>query len=145
MPLFMPALPHHDPLNVIASREQINARHAELEAAPIQVFDFMIDCDERSERRMRNTLERWDDLELLPGVVELVEINGVPTKVINWTMADNSVEQLTKSMLENVFEEMLRKRTQRAAVLFAKSKSLKSNSATTLRDIDNAESWLTPL
>src|SRR5690606_23989697 len=106
MPLFMPALPHHDPLSVIASREQISARHAELEAAPIQVFDFMIDCDERSERRMRNTLEHWDDLGLLPGVVELVEINGVPTSVINGTMSATYVEQLTITMLESLVEEV---------------------------------------
>ena len=133
----MPQLQKHDPLNVPATLEQINAKHKELESSPVLVFGVSLDCDERAEMRMRNTIEHWDDLPLQDGVIE--EIEG--TKVVVWTMGDNSIATFNKPVLETVFAEMLKQRAIRATALFSALRQLKADPTTTLRNIQNPSAW----
>lgn len=136
----MPLLAPFDPLNVPANHDQISSRYRDLEASPVVVFGLLLDCDDRSEIRMRNTLDYWDDLDLEPGVIE-EHGDARSGKVVVWKMGDNSLEPLTKNMLSEFLNEMLKQRAIRGTILFAALQRFKANPATTLRDIEKLSNW----
>lgn len=139
----MPVLQTHDPFARLATRDEINARHRELEISPIVVFGEPFDCDEKSEIRMRDAIAYWDTRPLEPGVFEEREINGVTSRVIIWTKGDNTLIELSKDMLIAVYHEMLHQRSVRGAVLFARLRQFKANPNTTFREIMTDSNWLT--
>jgi hypothetical protein len=138
----MPVLQAHDPFTRVATRDEINARHRELEISPIMVFGELFDCDEKSEIRMRDSIAYWDTRPLESGVFEERELNGVLYRVIIWTKGDNTLVDLTKELLIAIYHEMLHQRSVRGAVLFAKLRQFKNNPDTTLRQIMDSNNWL---
>lgn len=128
-----------DPFDRLATNEEINAKRAELEVSPILVNGIKLDCDERSEIRMRDAIAYWDSRIIEPGVFEERKLqNGQKYNVIIWTLADNSSVELTKADLAHVFNEMLIARTNRAAVLFARARKYKTNGITVRHLMDTA-------
>jgi hypothetical protein len=114
-----------DPLDNPATPMQIRDRHRELEIMPIEVFGILMDADERSEKRIQDAVEAFDDLPLEPGVVE--EING--TKVILWKAADNSTHALDKATLKRVTKELVKQRAIRGTTLFKQLQLFKNTGA----------------
>lgn len=129
-----------DPLDRLATNDEINLRHRELEISPINVADYQFDCDEKSEIRMRDAINYWDYRPLEPGVFEDREIDGVTQRVIVWTLADNTTHALTRVQLSDVFNAMLIARSNRGAVLFARARRFKSEGVT-LRQLQDENSW----
>lgn len=129
-----------DPLDRLATHEEINARHRELEISPIQVGELEFDCDEKSEIRMRDAIAFWDFRPLQSGVFEDREIEGQTRRVIVWTLADNSTHALTKTELSDTFTAMLIARSNRGAVLFSRARKFKSDGIT-LRQLLDMASW----
>ena len=120
----------------VSQRARINAIRDQLEVAPIEITysglfgstTIALDCDERSELRMRDTIDNWLSL-------------GVST--IDWVLADNSTEQVSLPGLSSVFSKMIEARTQRALALHNYARGLKA----TLPVADNsvifeAGSWV---
>lgn len=130
-----------DPNMRMATRDEINDKHRELEIAPVMVFGEPFDCDERSEIRMRDAIAYWDLRPLEPGVFEEREIEGVVTKIVIWTKGDNTFIELTREQLGAIFNEMLAQRAVRGAILFASLRRFKDNPNTTLRDISDPANW----
>lgn len=126
----MPVLPTHDPLNVPATHEQINAMRDLLEGAPVYVGEILIDIDERSEKRLQDAIELWDDLEV---------------ETLDWTMGDNSVIAVTKEDLIYLLNEAKIARGVRALQLHNITRQMKASGTTTLRDLENLKEQFTPV
>lgn len=129
-----------DPLDRLATHDEINARHRELEISPILVGDGEFDCDEKSEIRMRDAITFWDHRPVAPGVFEDREIHGDTRRIILWTLADNTVRAFTKEQLASVFNAMLIARSNRGAVLFTRARKFKVEGVM-LRDLRTREVW----
>lgn len=116
----MPVLPTHDPLAIPATREQVNAIRDILEGAPVTVDGQLIDIDERSEKRLQDAIELWDDLE---------------TETLEWTMGDNTTVAVTKADLVYLLGEAKVARGRRAMSLHTEARAFKQSPGTTLRDL----------
>ena len=115
-----------DLLDVPATNEQINERHRELEVMPVMVFGNLMDANERSEKRIQDAIEAFDDLPLHTNVIE--EVDGV--KYIRWKDAMNVSRPMTKEALIAVKVELIKKRAIRATALFAQLQEFKSTGCT---------------
>lgn len=129
----MPQLPTHDPLAVPAGHDEIHQRWLELEAAPVMAQGHLVDFDERSEKRMVDTVEQWDSLPEVPGAVVVEE--GV--KRVHWRMADNTAVPFSESELLAFLLAARAARAVRGAALFAQAQAFKADPATTRRDLAN--------
>jgi len=117
----VPRLPKYDPLDVPASKEDINRLRDELEVAPVTVLGHYIDFDEKSEKRMVDAIALWDELG---------------EEVLAWTMADNSEVQLSKPQLEDILVAARIARGTRALALHQRAKQFKAQGGT-LRDLQD--------
>lgn len=115
-----------DLLAVPATIDQINERHRELEVMPVVVYGNLMDANERSEKRIQDAIEAFDDLPLHVGVIE--EIDGV--KYIQWKDAANVSHPMTKDTLTAVKVELVKQRAIRATVLFGQLQEHKINGCT---------------
>lgn len=115
-----------DLLAVPATNDQINERHRELEVMPVMVYGNLMDANERSEKRIQDAIEAFDDLPLHAGVIE--EIDGV--KHIRWKDAANVSHPMTKEALIAVKAELIKQRAIRATTLFGQLQEFKSTGAT---------------
>lgn len=129
----MPQLAAFDPKDKPATQEEIHSRWLELEAAPVVAQGHLVDFDERSEKRMVDTVEQWDSLPEVPGAVVVEE--GM--KRVRWRMADNTAVPFALSELVAFLQEAKTARAARAAVLFAQAQAFKADPATTQRDLAN--------
>ena len=125
-----------DPMERLATSEEIKSFHRELEQSPIIVFGYLLDCDERSELRMRDALSTWDARPVQSGMFE--DLNGV--RVIYWTLGNNNVIPINKNQLQSFFDEMLIQRAIRGANLYRRYRELKS-SGCTLRELNDPSTW----
>lgn len=119
-----------DLLAVPATIDQINERHRELEVMPVMVYGNLMDANERSEKRIQDAIEAFDDLPVHANVVEMVGAE----KIIKWKDAGNNSHPLNKAALIAVKAELIKQRAIRATVLFAQLQEYKANGCT-LRDL----------
>jgi Domain of unknown function (DUF4376) len=118
----LPQLPQHDPLNVPATRQQINNLRDELEAAQVVVNGVPVDIHERAEKRIQDAIDMWDAL-------------GQAT--LSWTMGDNSEVPLDKQGLIDLLASAKQARALRGLSIHVSAKVFKGNSQTSLRDLEN--------
>ena len=117
----MSVLAKHDPLkDRIATRELINETRDRLESIPIPVAGYLVDCDEISDKRMKETIDNWDFLQL---------------ESITWIMANNEPVVMTKAEMESIYTGMRQARVFRGAQIHRDSRLFKNNPATTERDL----------
>lgn len=125
-----------DPLDRPATNEEVKQKHLELEQSPIEVFGVLLDCDERSELRMRDAISTWDERPLQPGMFE--EVNG--ETVIYWTLGNNQVVPINKPTLQSFYAEMLKQRAIRGANLYRRYRQIKSDGCT-IRELMDDSFW----
>jgi Domain of unknown function (DUF4376) len=131
-----------DPLDRIVTSEEVNQRQLELELAPIDVFGVVIQCDDRSEKFMRDALDTWDVRGIEPGVFEDVGLPGAEVRVIYWKSASNELTPVTKEQLQALYTQMRINRAVRAQKIWARAQQFK-NALPTYRTLITDESWLT--
>jgi hypothetical protein len=136
----MPSLSKYDPLDRPATVAEIKDIHRRLETSPVMVRGFSLDCDEKSEIRMRDALAYWDSRPLEPGVFEEALIDGAPRRFIYWTLGDNSIGTFYKEELESLYSDMLLERAKRGAILFGSFRRFKTEGAN-LRALQDPEFW----
>lgn len=115
-----------DPLDSAATADEIKQKHRELETQPVLVFGTLLDADERSEKRIEDSIIAFDDLPLEAGLVEIID----GEKVIFWKDAQNNSSPLTKVALQTVLAELIKQRAIRATALFKQVQELKVAGAT---------------
>jgi hypothetical protein len=124
-----------------ATSAQVQDLLVQFEIAPIEIFGSVIDCDDRSEKLMRDALASWD-VRALDGEWFRTEYNGDEhVRVLRWKLTDNSLVQFTKEQLLLVYNHMLLARAARGQQLWIKAQEYKSNPPF-LADIDTIEKWL---
>jgi len=125
----MPSLQPYDALaHQQADRDDINAARDRMEIAPIQVGQYLVDCDPKSEARMVNALK----------VFATIAAKGT----LDWTMADNQGVALTRAQLEAIYNDMITARAVRSAQLHARATEIKGRlPGVTMRDIE-PENWV---
>lgn len=101
--------------------QAVNPVRDRLEAAPVRVDGYLIDIDERAEKRMADALGLWSELGF----------QGIP-----WVLADNSELIITKPQLQRFYDEGRRLRAIRSLQLHAESRALKNDLSTSPADID---------
>lgn len=108
-------------------RAAINRLRDSFESSPVLVnATHLIDADEKSEARMKNAILLWDIL-------------GQET--IAWTLADNSVVDLSKDELQTVYDGMIQTRGIRGLVLHQYAATLKSQLPNLAEGWDNQANW----
>lgn len=125
-----------DPLEREATNTEVKERHLQLEQAPIEVFGVILDCDERSELRMRDAIATWDERPEQPGMFET--LNG--ETVIYWTLGNNQVIPINKQTLQSFYNEMVRQRAIRGANLYRRYRQIKSDGCT-IRELMDDGFW----
>lgn len=120
-----------DLLAVPATIDEINNRHRELEVMPVMVYGTLMDANERSEKRIQDAIEAFDELPLHGNTVEM--LNG--EKVINWKDTNNVSHPLNKESLIAMKAELIKQRAIRATALFAQLQEYKANGCT-LRELE---------
>lgn len=103
------------------------------EIAPVDTSFGVFDSDERSDARMAGSIKHFETLPTLTADNKLV-----------WKKADNSKIALTKTELEQVYDEIQTKRASRGAILHIKAEQFLQTSPipdkSFLKILDN---WLT--
>lgn len=108
----MPSLGSHDPLAAIqVSRERITEVRDQMEVAPVEVQGLTVDCREKDEKRMVDTLDQWD----------LV----APEGTISWVLANDEVQAFTKTELQSLLDGLRQVRAVRSAKLHTRARELK--------------------
>ena len=130
-----------DPLDRIVTSDEINARQIELELSPIEVFGMVLQCDDRSEKFMRDAIDTWDARALEPGVFEEAGPPGNTHRVIFWKSALNEFTPITKDQLVAIYGQMKVNRAVRAQKIWARAQQFKTT-PTTLRTLNTDEAWL---
>ena len=123
---------------VFVSAYQIREKRDELELLPISVSGFVIDCDTKSEMRMRDCLDAWDILPFTAGQFE--DVGG--EKTVFWVLANNTKVGLTKQQLEDVYTGMLQARAVRGAKIFAAYQAFKVRTDVTLEELNDSSNWV---
>lgn len=114
-----------DPLDELATKEQITQARDRVEEFPILTSFGLMDADQaKSEKRMRGAIESWDLL-------------AIPQ--INWIRADNTEVLLTKENLLQVLDEVLSKRAIRALVIHSQARAMKQGGTVTQKELLNWE------
>lgn len=93
------------------TREQIRRKRESLEQAPVWVNGFLVDCDAESERRMNDVIDSWHDLQ-----------HTLVGNYVQWRMADNVIEGLSRSDLIDLLRGMRTARALRTDLLHAKQR-----------------------
>lgn len=90
-----------DPDNNPLSRKELAKKRDQLEQAPVEVTVtgqvYLFDCDDRSRQRMQRALDHWDALDH-------TLVNGH----IQWTLADNTILDLSQGQLKQVLVDIER-------------------------------------
>lgn len=131
-----------DPQDRIVTHDEVKTKQLELELSSIEVFGVLIDCDDRSEKFMRDALETWDVREVEPGVFEDMGIPGELQRVLWWKDANNQFAPITKDMLQAMYDGMKVQRAARAQKIWAKAQFFKLN-LPTLRVLNDVQQWIT--
>ena len=109
----MPSLGKHDPLCFCkVTRERINQVRDASDKAPISLPAGVFDFDGKSEMRMKDTLDYWQEIGL--------------QDTVRWTMADDTEQTFTQDELRVIFHDLVAGRARRALVLHNKAKAFKS-------------------
>lgn len=100
---------------IATQRALINTIRDELEVAPVTITvtkgTYLIDCHEKADIRMANALLLWSSL-------------GVTT--LPWTMADNSVVDITETDLQEIQTAVIAARGLRSLQLHGYATGLKA-------------------
>lgn len=123
---------------VYANSNEIRNKWLQMEAAPVEVAGYMLDCDPKSTDRMAGCLTAWDSLPLEPGQVE--ETAGV--RRVYWTLADNAKVGFTKAELQSVMDALLLARAVRGSRVYAAFQRLKVRNDVTHEELNNALTWV---
>ncbi|MCW7551070.1 DUF4376 domain-containing protein [Endozoicomonas gorgoniicola] len=127
----MPSLGKHDPLSQRqADKSLINQTRDRLDNEPVLVSGVLIQCNDESLHRLRETIEFFDDLKQDDGTV-------------SWKLADNGLLPCNREELQTLMIETRKARALRFSRLHARANEFKqqidSGQTVTLRDI--AGSW----
>ncbi|MFS1522773.1 DUF4376 domain-containing protein [Microbulbifer sp. 2304DJ12-6] len=111
----MPKLPEYDPLNVPASREQINTWRRTQEEAPLFVGGFQLDVDQDSLHRLQLRIHNWEQ---------------IGTANVAWMTADNHQVWLTKDDLGKLYAHAMTEKARRSSVLHDTAQQFKRDGVT---------------
>lgn len=108
-----------NPLNVLATWDEIRTRRDEIELLPITLDSGLVfDYDTKAMQRFERAIAQFNTL---PTVV-----NGV----LGWKLADNTVAFYTQAQLIAIKQELDTKQAQRAATIFVRAEQLAGESRT---------------
>lgn len=118
-----------NPLNKVATWEQIKAKRNEIELMPITLDDGRVfDYDKDAMDRFDRAIESFDSLPTLA--------DGK----LGWKLYDNTIEYLAKADLTAVRDELKAKQAIRAAVVFSQAEILMGQGKT-LGEIQDLATW----
>ncbi|MEW5251057.1 DUF4376 domain-containing protein [Microbulbifer sp. 2201CG32-9] len=111
----MPRLPEYDPLDVPATRQQVNDWRRDQEEAPLLVDGFFLDVDRESLHRMELRLNHWDQMG---------------TASVAWMTAENHQLWLAQNDLRKLYDNALVEKSRRSAALHKAAQQFKRDGAT---------------
>lgn len=114
-----------NPLNQVATWEQVKAKRNELEVSPIMVPKGIFDADRDSIMRINTAITAFDALP-----------NLTVNNELGWKTYDNTVVLMTKTDLVGLQEAV----AQRASLIFYYAEQIFANS-TLVKDLDNLNLW----
>lgn len=118
-----------NPLNQVATWEQIKTKRNEIELMPITLDDGRVfDYDKDAMARFDRAIASFNDLPTL--------VNGE----LGWKLYDNSIEWMNEVELTAVRDELQSKQAVRAAVVFQQAEILATQSKT-LAEINDLTTW----
>jgi len=104
------------PNKVTEQRALINTIRDEMERLPIEVTfslgTFDVDCDEKADLRMSNALMSW---------------SALPGSTIDWVLADNTSLNMTETVFQEFYDEVVTARAVRSLHLHAFTLTLKAS------------------
>lgn len=118
-----------NPLNMIATWEQIKAKRNEIELMPISLADGRVfDYDKDAMDRFDRAINSFDSLPTL--------VNGE----LAWKLYDNTLEYMTKAELTAVRDELVSKQAIRTATIFQQAELLNAQGKT-LSEVNDLTNW----
>ena len=121
-----------NPDNRPATWDQIKHWRDVHEVAPVTTSFGPFDADERSEARMKGSIERFDSLPTL----------DVDNK-LTWKLADNTYLKVTKADLTSIYNEVQELRAVRGALLHVKGEQFRSQpTPPTPNELKNLTFWI---
>ena len=121
-----------NPDNRPATWEQIKQWRDIHEVAPIETSYGVFDCDDRSDKRLQEQLDLFDQLTTLN-----------PDGSLNWKMADNTWQSFTKEALADAYNQVRVKRAKRAGVLHVKAAEFDAmNVKPSIAELKSLDFWV---